>query len=270
MGDDAIALNCPEGYSGNISRVTVSNCTFNSWSLMRVYTIASSGGPAFIIDTVKVSNCSGTLAAWTFLIGTGSGSKPNSVTSLTVSDCSFTAPAVIDVAANYGTVALNNVTLTPLNSNKGLGFAFVRTSENFAGMNYVGSSLSITNCVISRNANIDVVALILGHSSTINNMEFNGFAVQDLPGSSYSAVQELLNIEPGSIGQLVLDSLNSTHINLPVSAGGFANIGSVSGAGVLATGWEFPDAVMADGVPYISASTGLPSIKVNGVVKPYP
>src|SRR5579863_9565733 len=30
--DDAIALNCPEGHSGNISRVTVTNCKFNSWS----------------------------------------------------------------------------------------------------------------------------------------------------------------------------------------------------------------------------------------------
>ena len=38
-GDDSIALNCPEGYSGNISRVTVTNCTFNSRSLMRLYTI---------------------------------------------------------------------------------------------------------------------------------------------------------------------------------------------------------------------------------------
>jgi hypothetical protein len=37
-GDDSIALNCPEGYTGNISRVTVTDCTFNSLSLMRLYT----------------------------------------------------------------------------------------------------------------------------------------------------------------------------------------------------------------------------------------
>jgi hypothetical protein len=74
----------------------------------------------------------------------------------------------------------------------------------------------------------------------------------------------------GSIGQLVLDSVSSNNIIAPVSAGGFSSVGTVSGAGVLATGWEFPDAVMADGVPYISASTGLPSIKINGVVQPYP
>ena len=39
---------------------------------------------------------------------------------------------------------------------------------------------------------------------------------------------------------------------------------------MLATGWEFPDSVMADGVPYISATTGSPSIKVGGIVEPYP
>ena len=80
---------------------------------------------------------------------------------------------------------------------------------------------------------------------------------------------ELLDIGQGSIGQLVFGSVNSNNVVAPVSEGGFASVGSVSGAGVLATGWEFPDAVMADGVPYISASTGLPSIKINGVVQPY-
>ena len=36
--DDSIALNCPEGYSGDIARVLVTDCTFDSWSLMRLYT----------------------------------------------------------------------------------------------------------------------------------------------------------------------------------------------------------------------------------------
>jgi hypothetical protein len=93
--------------------------------------------------------------------------------------------------------------------------------------------------------------------------------VQDA-GGSYRPTPELINIASESIGQLVLDALDCTHIMASVSAGGFSSIGSVSGAGVLATGWEFPDAVMANGVPYISASTGLPSIKVGGVVEPYP
>ncbi len=34
-GDDSIALNCPKGYYGNISRVAVSTCSFNSLSACR-------------------------------------------------------------------------------------------------------------------------------------------------------------------------------------------------------------------------------------------
>jgi hypothetical protein len=271
-GDDAIALNCPEGCTGNISRVTVTNCTFNSYDLMRLYTKIWTGYPSnFSIDTVNVSNCSGTLVEAGFLIGQGSDNIPNSIASLTVTNCSLTAPAILDISTNFGTIALNNVTLTPSNSNQAPGFALVRTEPLFIGvMTYVGSSLSIANCVISRNANYDVAALILESGSTINNLEINGLAVQDPPGSSYSTASELLNIVSGSVGKLVLDAVGSTHIKAPVSASGFSSIGSVSGAGVLATGWEFPDAVMANGVPYISASTNLPSIKVNGVVEPYP
>ncbi len=45
-GDDGIALNCPEGHAGNISNVTVTNCTFNSISLIRLDTINPNGvGP---------------------------------------------------------------------------------------------------------------------------------------------------------------------------------------------------------------------------------
>jgi hypothetical protein len=119
-----------------------------------------------------------------------------------------------------------------------------------------------------RYGNVDVNAVILENSSTIGNLEFNGFELKDF-GSS-SSVPELLNLEGGSIGQLVLDSLLSNNIKAPVEAGGFSRVGSVSGAGVLATGWGFPDNVMADGVPYISASTGSPSIKISGIVEPYP
>ena len=112
-----------------------------------------------------------------------------------------------------------------------------------------------------------VAASILENNSKIEYLAFNGFGVQDagvpLP------VPQLLDIGQGSIGQLVLDSVTSSNIMAPVSEGGFASIGLVSGAGVLATGWEFPDAVMANGVPYLSASTGLPSIKNKGRVEPY-
>jgi hypothetical protein len=273
-GDDAIALNCPEGYSGDISRVEVTDCKFNSWSLMRLYTTNWSPNK-FRIDTVSVRNCSGTLAEAAFLIGLSNGSSANSVASLTVSDCSLTAPAILGVAENFGSIALKNVTFIPSQSNVVWVSSqaqhicgFLRPSPMYSGITYVGSSLSFENCQIYRNPDIQVAAVILENYSTIGNLNFKGFGVQD--GGPSTPMPTLLDIGSGSIGQLVLDSLDSNKINAAVSAGRFSSVGSVSGAGVLATGWEFPDDVMADEVPYISASSGLPSIKVRGVVEPYP
>jgi hypothetical protein len=271
-GDDSVALNCPEGYSGNISRVEVRDCTFNSWSLMRLYT--TTGSPAkFSIDTVTVSNCNGTLAEAAFLIGLADGSSPNSIASLTISDCSLAAPTVLGIAENFGTIALRNVTFFPSPSNvvwvapqSNHICGFLRPSPLYGWVPYVGSSLSFENCQIYRSPGIEIAGLILENDSTIDNLTFSGFGVLD---GSNVPVPNLLNIGWGSIGEVVLDSLDSNNILAPVSAGGFSSVGSVSGAGVLATGWEFPDAVMANGVPYISANSGLPSIKVNGVVQPY-
>ena len=268
-GDDAIALNCPEGYSGNISRVTVSDCVFNSTTVMRMETVAYGGGPLFNIDTVTVSNCTGTLQNSGFLIGTDGVSSPNSVTDVTISDCKLTAPTMIDIAANFGNVAFNNVTLIPLNFQQSPGFAFIRTSPLYKGMTYAGTNLSLNDCAISNQEDLPVAALILESGSSIANFSFNGFTVQNGAGTSFASAPELLKILSGSIGQLILNSLDSEHIGAPSSGSGFSSIGSVSGAGVLATAWKFPDVVMANNVPYISLNSGIPSIKIDGVVQAY-
>ena len=258
-GDDAIALNCPEGYTGNISRVTVSNCIFNSPSLMRLYTIPWQGPPGFNIDTVTVSNCSGTLEGGGFLIGESAYSLPHALDGLTISNCTLSAPAVLDISSNFGSIVVNNVTLNPAGTYQALDYAFVRTSLLLNGFTYAGSNLTLNNCAITSNDRV-TAALILQNNSSISNLIFNGFT---------GHTPELINILAGSLGQLVVNSVDGSNIQTPVSPGGFSSIGSVSGSGVLATGWEFPDAVMANEVPYISANSGLPSIKVEGVVELY-
>jgi hypothetical protein len=127
--------------------------------------------------------------------------------------------------------------------------------------------MSFEGCTIGHYG-ASVAAVILENSSVIENLIFDGFRVMQVGTST--PVPSLVDIGSGSIGQLVLNSVDSSQVTGPVSANGFASVSSVSGLGVLATGWAFPDAVMADGVPYISASTGLPSIKINGVIEPYP
>jgi hypothetical protein len=266
-GDDAVALNCPEGYSGDISRVTVNNCTFNSPTLMRLNTIEyPNDGAKFYIDTVAVSNCTGTLENPCFDVGDGSGGNLNAVTGVTISNCQLSAPAILNLWANFGDIALQNVTLVPSNSSESApGYALARTNLRLLYPDngyYSGSKLSFENCVISGGGG-SVAALIVENNSTIATIEFKGFALQGCAG------KELVNLVSGSIGQLIIDSVTTENLDAPVSAGGFFDVGTVSGAGVLATGWEFPDAVMANNVPYISASTGEPSIKINGVVEPY-
>jgi len=271
--DDSIALNCPEGYSGDISRVEVSNCTFNSWSLMRLYTTNWSPRK-FKIDSVSVRNCKATLAEAAFLIGLSDGSLPESVASLTVSDCTLTAPTIMAVAENFGTVLIRRTTFTPSRSrvvwvepqaNQFSGF--MRPSPLCGYVPCFGSSLTFENCAIKRIGNTAVPAVVLANNSRIDYLAFKGFEVQD--AGVFIPMPELLSIVQGSIEQLVFESVSSNDILAVISEGGFSNVASVSGAGVLATGWQFPDAVMADGVPYISAMTGSPSIKVNGFVEPY-
>src|SRR5581483_6642686 len=183
-GDDSIALNCPEGHSGNISRVTVSDCTFNGISLMRLYT--TNGGAKFTIDNVDVRNCSGSASEATFLIGLTSGSLPDSVKSLTVSDCNFTGPAVLGIAENFGEITLKNVTFNP--SRAGVVWvppvtniicAFLRPSPLYGGVTSVGSRLTFENCVIYRKGGIIAAALVLENQSAIANVIFNGFSVKD-------------------------------------------------------------------------------------------
>ena len=272
-GDDSIALNCPEGYSGDISNVAVKDCTFNSLSLMRLYT-TNWNTSKFHIDSVSVRNCSGKLTEAAFLIGIAGNSDSNSIDHLIVSDCNLTAPTILGMAENFGSITLKNVTLNPWSSRvvwvapqSSHLCAFVRPSPLYGNVKFSGIRLSFEGCTINHYG-AAVVPVILENNSMIENVIFDGFAVMQVGTST--PVPSLVDISSGSIGQLVLDSVDSSQVTGPVSANGFASVSSVSGLGVLATGWTFPDAVMADGVPYISASTGLPSIKINGVPEPYP
>jgi hypothetical protein len=239
---------------------------------MRLYTW--NGYSSSYIDTVNVNNCSGTLSEAAFLIGLANGSNLNSIDALTISDCNLTAPTILAFAENFGTIALNRVTFVPSQSNvvwvspqANTICAFARPSPLYGNITSAGSSLTFNDCKISRKADMEVAAVILENNSTIGYLEFNGFELQD--SGSYSSVPELLRIGSESVAQLVIDSLDSNNIKTALAVGQFSRIGSVSGAGVLSTKWEFPDAVMAEEIPYISANSGLPSIKIDGVVELY-
>lgn len=109
VGDDSIALNAPEGYSGNISSVLVDNCDFqNGYSMMRIYSSAT--GAANIIDKVVVSNCIANLFTLAFQMGAQNGAGvANSIGSFKVSNCIITAPLLALVTNNTGLFELSNI-----------------------------------------------------------------------------------------------------------------------------------------------------------------
>jgi hypothetical protein len=206
------------------------------------------------------------------LVGFVVTGKAAAIASLSVSDCTLTAPLVFGVAEHFGTIQAKNVTFfpTPIDwrSQPNHAGAFLRPPPWPNGLNdWIGTNVILENCKIVRRESTDVAAVIFEKQSIISNLEFNGFAVQQAQFSDPATA--LLNLGPGTVNQLVLDSVDGSYIGAPVDGGAFTRIGTVAGSGVLATRWRFPDAVMANGVPYISATTGLPSIKVDGVVEPY-
>jgi hypothetical protein len=270
--DDAIALNCPEGYSGDIRRVSVTNCQFDSPVLMRLDTIAYPGvAQTFYIEDVDVSGCTGKFPRPCFEIGDGAHANPDAVKAFTISDCTLSAPALLNIWANFGDITLRNVRLIPSHdSQEDPGFSLARTNLHLLNPDsgqYVGSSFTVNNCVIERHSGSPAYLFVVQNQSLIRKLEIDGFSIED--HGDHDPSPEMLKFISGNIGQLVLNSVSTAHINAPVSPGGISNISSISGSGVLATGWEFPDPVMADNVPYISAATGRPSIKIDGVVYPY-
>jgi hypothetical protein len=219
---------------------------------MRLYT--TSGGPIKdYIDTVSVSNCTGTLSESAFIIGLYGGSNLNSVTGLTISDCTVTAPDLLGMAENFGTISVKNVTLIPSKANISWflpqvthSCGLVRPAPTCGTATYTGSTLYIENCIIARNEDMNLAAVILDNNSSITNLVLNGIAVQDT--GTFSPLSALFNIGQGSVDNLVIDSVNPKQIETLIAPGNFSTIGSVAGSGVLATGWKFPDAVMANGV----------------------
>jgi hypothetical protein len=268
-GDDSIALNSPEGVGGNIGRVTVTNCIFeNCASAMRLYSQTS----GYIVSQVVMSNCVGSFIENTsnyetavVILGLNeNGSKPQDVVAdFSMSNCTWSSVGnIADIGDPCGAISFRGVTWRdPTNPNPWVYFVAVSTV----------SSLEITDCRIYRTTLGNAAAYgIYGNASTVKKLRINGWSVENEAGTSYPPIPYLIDMFAFTINELVIDALDPTNITSLVNpATGFTGIGSISGPGVLATGWEFPDNIMANGTPYISSTSGLPSIKIGGVVKTY-
>jgi hypothetical protein len=285
-GDDAIALNSCEGYPGPISLVTITNCTFhNSQTFMRAYfTGQLAGTPAQtgLIANVTMSNCTGQANEVGFLLGLEAAYTRynlNRLQDFTISSSTLSAPTLVFITDNVGVLTLDNVRWV------GTGVYGVIGSMVVFGFNgCTAANINIRNCVVYRTdlgdaasaGIIDFTAPTVFNSPgtgthTIEHLVIDGLSVQDDSGTAYAPMPFVIRLNAGSqILRLDIESIDTRKFaQLLSNPAMFSQILSVRGAGVLATGWQFPDAVMDNGVPYISATDNLPSIKIGGAVKKY-
>jgi hypothetical protein len=268
-GDDAIALNAPEGYGGDISRVTVTNCRFNgSLSILRAY---SSIDPAAFptnnvhrIRNVAVSNCVGVASNICFVFGIFGGgfsstADVDQIQDFTVSNCTFASPnSFAQIQNTVGAMTFRGVKYIP-QSNAAVIFSNYSigelTLDDFAILrNPVGNSAP--NGLLSSNG-----------SSAIDRLTLRHVRVIDEEGSSYTAVPYLLDLA-GTVAALRMDEIDLAHVTALMSSFGFTNVTTIRGAGVLNCGAQMPDSVMDNNTLYLSSSaSGAVSIKVGGTAK---
>jgi hypothetical protein len=268
-GDDAIALNAPEGYGGDISRVTVTNCRFNNaLTVMRIYTsLDPDAMPSNNVHTVRnvvVSNCTGKVTTVCFNLGITNGGLSSTgdvdqLQDLTVSNCSLAAP--------QGLALL----LTPAGSLVFRGIAFTPTGASALISGYSGlGELLLDDVRVLRNpagnAALDsFVYLYTGF--TMDRVALVNCRAIDEDGTSYAAHSSLIN-NAGTMAALRLEAVDLAHIAALFGAGGTSGIGALRGGGVIGTGAQVPDSIMDNNALYLSSNAGgAPSIKVGGTAK---
>jgi hypothetical protein len=282
MGDDSIALNAPEGFSGAISQITISDNTFlGCTTACRAY--GWGGGRNPFLANIVMSNNTGSFqvnsvgfATGVHLIGLNQLGTKNvdTVQDLSSENFAFNIGAVgqpVSCAEPCGSLSFSGYKwLGPLSAYPFFGFW-----ESNVGV----SSLLLSNCSIYRNAAGNAAAYGVaaitqeGGAKTgcvIKKLTVDGFSIENESGTSYSAIPYLIDMAGLSIGELLIENLDPTNITALVNpTTGFAGITSISGAGVLGTGFHIPDSVMSNNCPYISstgANAGQPCIKIGGVV----
>jgi hypothetical protein len=268
-GDDAIALNSPEGYGGDISRVTVTNCRFHhSLSFVRAYTsidaAAMPSNNVHRIRNVVVSNCTGVCSNIGFVFGIfGAGLTPapdvDQIQDFSVSNCTFSSQNVLMLLAqSCGLIRLSGVNYIPTSANP------LVTVWNAIGQ------LTLEGVTVLRNPDGSgapgaLVSLISG--SSVDRLALLNCRVVDEAGSSYAPVPCFVDVQ-GAVSAMLLEAIDLTHVASLASSAGWSGVTALRGGGVLGTGTQLPDSVMEDNTLYLSSNSGgAPSIKVGGVAK---
>lgn len=258
-GDDAIALNAPEGYPGKIENITISDNVFvNCTSIGRHYTADSNVTVANVVESNSVGNTardtSNFICAAKILGGVPGKTASEALTNSHLRGCTFrTVQYLFLLTQNIGDFSFEDILY---DSPDGTAPFF---SLGFAGAAPTISNLSVSGRVrLSRAGSTMPNGALLNSTvagAVIDRLTIKSFQVFAEHGQMFAEVPFLIDMANVTIDEVVIHALDPTNVADFVNpATGFAGIGSISGPGVLASGYEFPDAVMANHTPYISAT----------------
>ena len=238
-GDDSIALNCPEGYGGNITECVVSDCIFNnSWTVMRIYTsLRATAGDTFYAKQIVVANCVGSTAQCAFNLGieaTAWATPVDQIQDVLITGCDIRSPNGLAVMRTpFGTYQFRDcifrapTTITPA--------ILVGTPG--------GGDLALLNFTVLRNADGTAAPpIVVVGGASLNRLTIDGFRVDDMLTSGYTAIPYVLDVQqPGSGNNSTLSSLriygaDMNHVSSLLSSAGSAGISLISGPGVTVNG----------------------------------
>jgi hypothetical protein len=274
-GDDAIAINCPEGYGGDISDVVVSNCIFdNSLTVARIYTSLQPAAMAtnniHTARRIVFSNCTGTTRVCAFSLGINgpSGNQSQNVVDqiedLLIENC--------DIASDTSGSGLSWILVSDavgLIQARGCVMRAPQSTAPFIMFNGTSQAgqIVLSDITILRNPDGHASVPLFDNTGAISvgKLTVRGCRVADEVGSSYTAIANAM-IFGATLAELVIDSLEMDHFT--ALAASFTNVTIARGAGLLGTGAQIADATMDNNALYLSSNaSGAPSIKVGGTAK---
>lgn len=263
-GDDAIALNAPEGHGGSIERVTATDCVFDGVQLMmRMY---SGSRGAVLVDGVQVSGFSGTANVSCFLFGLEDRpfilTQKDAVRNVVIHNCQVSGPYLAFMQDNMQDVTFSDVIWTPTSAPYGM----VATANHDLTIR----SLTLMKCTVLQTAQghgavcvVDLRGLYAGElATTLEKLTIDGVTCTDAEGTKQGSLDALVMLSKGSqVNSIVLATVDARKIKRLVPEAQWGQVDQVSGAGVLASGWAIPDGKMAEKTAYVSEETLMPAMK---------
>ena len=273
--DDCIAANASEGYGGSIDGVVVANS--HCLDCLTAYRQLSNEtglmtNPA--VRNVVISNYSGTITSShgirAVVMRLGENSEGQKATDImkdvSASNLHFSSASpdafMIEILDNLGTLDVSGLTWeSPAGANALLSF---RTKATV-------SSISLRGIHIARNPSGSAAAYLVNVAAgdIIDTLHLEGVYVENSHGHSYDPIPDLLTVSSGgAVSKLDIGSVDPSNITALASSGNLQRIGRIYGAGLAATGFQIPDDIIPDHVPYVSRSkpnVGKLCFKRNGI-----